>query len=317
MPDTTITGIRARRVWDSRGRPTVEAEVQLACGALGRAIAPAGASRGSREAIDLRDGGTVLGGMDVMRAVANVNGEISRRLSGRDAAHQAEIDTELVVLDGTTNKARLGGNATIAVSMACLHAAAAANREPVWRFLSQGESVRLPLPEVQIFGGGAHAGRRIDIQDLMVMALSASTFEEALVMTAEIYRAAGSLMAERGGLQGVADEGGWWPAFDSNEHALEMLTRAIEHAGYRPIEEIGISLDVPPRNSARQAATDSGSRNASSTVGDGRDADRLVRSLSDRFHRGPAGGRRFGGHVPVHRSHGGSHSDHRRRLLGH
>jgi len=244
MPDTSITSIRARRVWDSRGRPTVEADVQLACGALGRAIAPAGASRGSREAIDLRDGGTVLGGMDVMRAVANVNGEISRRLSGRDAAHQAEIDTELVVLDGTTNKARLGGNATIAVSMACLHAAAAANREPVWRFLSQGESVRLPLPEVQIFGGGAHAGRRIDIQDLMVMALSASTFEEALVMTSEIYRAAGSLMAERGGLQGVADEGGWWPAFDSNEHALEMLTRAIEHAGYRPIEEIGISLDV-------------------------------------------------------------------------
>jgi enolase len=244
MPDTTITSTRARRVWDSRGRPTLEAEVQVACGALGRAIAPAGASRGSREAIDLRDGGTALGGMDVMRAVANVNGEIARRINGRDAARQAEIDAELVALDGTTNKARLGGNATIAVSMACLHATAAANGEPLWRFLSQGKPVRLPLPEIQIFGGGAHAGRRIDIQDLMVMALSASSFEQALVMTAEIYRAAGSLMAEHGGLQGVADEGGWWPAFDSNEHALEMLTRAIERAGYRPIEEIGISLDV-------------------------------------------------------------------------
>jgi enolase len=244
MPDTTITNIRARRVWDSRGRPTLEAEVHLACGALGRAIAPAGASRGSREAVDLRDGGTALGGMDVMHAVANVNGEISRHLSGRDATGQTEIDAELIALDGTTNKARLGGNATLAVSMACLHATAAAYREPLWRFLSDGQPVRLPLPEIQIFGGGAHAGRRIDIQDLMVMALSASSFEQALVMTAEVYRAAGSLMTERGGLQGVADEGGWWPAFDSNEDALEMLTRAIEYAGYRPVEEMGISLDI-------------------------------------------------------------------------
>jgi enolase len=128
MPDTTHHQHPRTPRMDSRGRPTLEAEVQLACDALGRAIASAGASRGSREAIDLRDGGTVLGGMDVMRAVANVNGEISRRLSGRDAARQAEIDAELVALDGTTNKARLGGNATIAVSMACLHAAAAANR---------------------------------------------------------------------------------------------------------------------------------------------------------------------------------------------
>ena len=244
MPDTTITRITARRVWDSRGRPTLEAEVHLACGALGRAIAPAGASRGSREAIDLRDGGAALGGMDVGRALANVNGEIQRHLAGRDAARQAEIDAELIALDGTPNKARLGGNATIAVSMACLHAAAAANGEPLWRYLALGRPVRLPLPEIQIFGGGAHAGRRIDIQDLMVMALSASSFEQALVMTAEVYRAAGALMAERGMLQGVADEGGWWPAFDSNEEALEMLTRAIERAGYRPIEQVGISLDI-------------------------------------------------------------------------
>jgi enolase len=241
---TTITSVKGRRVWDSRGRPTVEAEVRLAGGALGRAIAPAGASRGSREAIDLRDGGDALGGLDVRLAVEHVSGAIAERLAGLDAADQAALDQALIALDGTPNKARLGGNATIAVSMACLHAAAAARGEPLWRHLAQGRAVRLPLPEIQIFGGGAHAGRRIDIQDLMVMALSASSFDEALAMTAEVYRAAGALMQEGGLLQGVADEGGFWPAFDSNEEALDMLLRAIERAGYRPADDIGISLDV-------------------------------------------------------------------------
>jgi enolase len=154
------------------------------------------------------------------------------------------VDQHLIALDGTPNKAGLGGNATIAVSMACLHAAAAAHGEPLWRYLSQGKPVRLPLPEIQIFGGGAHAGRRIDIQDLMVMALSASSFDEALAMTAEVYRAGGELMQESGLLQGVADEGGYWPVFSSNEEALEMLVRAIERSGYRPGEEVGISLDI-------------------------------------------------------------------------
>jgi enolase len=244
MPDTCITRIHGRRVWDSRGRPTVEAEVALACGATGRAIAPAGASRGSREAIDLRDGGSALGGLDVGRAVANVNGEIAARLRGLDAADQASIDGALIALDGTPNKARLGGNATIAVSMAALHAAAAAHGEPLWRYLAQGREVRLPLPEIQIFGGGAHAGRRVDIQDFMVMAPAAASFDHALAMTAEVYRAAGELMKERGLLQGVADEGGFWPAFDGNEQALDMLTRAIERAGYRPGDEVAISLDI-------------------------------------------------------------------------
>jgi enolase len=241
---TTITGIKGRRVWDSRGRPTVEAEVRLAGGATGRAIAPAGASRGSREAIDLRDGGEALGGLDVRLAVEHVSGVIAQRLIGLDAADQTAVDQALIALDGTSNKARLGGNATIAVSMACLHAAAAAHGEPLWRYLAQGRGVRLPLPEIQIFGGGVHAGRRIDIQDLMVMALSAGSFDEALAMTAEVYRAGGALMNERGLLQGVADEGGFWPAFDSNEAALDMLLRAIERAGYRPGDDIGISLDI-------------------------------------------------------------------------
>jgi enolase len=236
--------VKGRRVWDSRGRPTVEAEVHLACGAMGRAIAPAGASRGSREAIDLRDGGAALAGMDVARAVTNVNGEIARTLVGRDGASQVAVDQSLIALDGTPNKSRLGGNATIAVSMATLHAAAAAANEPLYRYLSSGQANRLPLPEIQIFGGGAHAGRRVDVQDFMVMALSAQSFDQALVMTADVYRAAGELMKVRGHLYGVADEGGWWPAFDSNEEALEMLVRAIEHAGYVPGDEVAISLDI-------------------------------------------------------------------------
>ncbi|MEO8157447.1 MAG: phosphopyruvate hydratase [Betaproteobacteria bacterium] len=244
MTDTTITGVHGRRVWDSRGRPTVEVDVQVAAGALGRAIAPAGASRGSNEAVDLRDGGQSFGGMDVSHAVAHVNDEISRLLLGRDAAQQSEIDGALIALDGTQNKSRLGGNAMIATSMALLHAAAGARHMPLYAYLAQGKPIRMPLPEIQIFGGGAHAGRRVDIQDFMVMALGARSFGEAVTMTAEIYRAAGELMQEAGKLQGVADEGGFWPAFASNEDALTMLMRAIERAGYRPGEEVGISLDI-------------------------------------------------------------------------
>ena len=240
----TIAGVRARRVWDSRGRPTVEAEITLADGRNGRAIAPAGASRGAREAIDLRDGGPRFGGMDVLQAIANVNGAIAAALIGHDAADQAGIDAALVALDGTPDKARLGGNATIAVSLATAHAAAASAGVPLWRYLAGSGPVSLPQPEIQIFGGGAHAGRRIDVQDLMVIATGAATFADALAMTAEVYRAAGELMQDAGQLLGVADEGGWWPAFDSNEAALEMLVRAIERAGYRPGAEVAISLDI-------------------------------------------------------------------------
>ena len=216
MTDTTITRVNGRRVWDSRGRPTVEVEVQLAAGSSGRAIAPAVASRGSNEAVDLRDGGTVSGGMGVSKAVAHVNNEIARLLIGRNALQQAEIDDEMVALDGTPGKSRLGGNAMIAASMAVLHAAAGAHRMPLYAYLAHGKSVRLPLPEIQIFGGGAHAGRRVDIQDFMVMALGARSFDDAVAMTAEVYRAAGELMKEAGKLQGVADEGGFWLVFASN-----------------------------------------------------------------------------------------------------
>jgi enolase len=241
---THIAAIHARRVWDSRGRPTVEADVTLAGGAMGRAIAPAGASRGSREAVDLRDGGPRLGGMDVSAAVRNINGLIAHSLVGRDAMDQTAIDQTLTALDGTPNKATLGGNSTVAVSLAVAQAAAAARRQPLWRHLAGDEPVTLPLPEIQIFGGGAHAGRRIDIQDLMVIAISSASFADALMVTAEVYRAAGDLMREAGKLTGVADEGGYWPAFDTNEDALTMLVRAIERAGYHPRDEVAISLDI-------------------------------------------------------------------------
>ncbi len=244
MTDTTISKIHGRQVWDSRGRPTVEVEVRLAGGASGRAIAPAGASRGSNEAVDLRDGGPAFGGMGVSKAVASVNGEIANLLPGRNAVRQTEIDDALIACDGTPDKSRLGGNAMIATSMAVLHAAAAAHGMPLYAYLAQGRSIRMPLPEIQIFGGGAHAGRRTDIQDFMVMALAAESFGNALAITAEVYRAAGELMQAAGKLQGVADEGGFWPAFDSNEDALTMLVRAIERAGFRPGEDVGISLDI-------------------------------------------------------------------------
>ena len=245
MTATTILAVKGRRVWDSRGRPTVEAEVRLAGGAVGRAIAPAGASTGSGEAIELRDGGPRLGGRDVQQAVAAVNGEIARALAGRDAAEQGPLDRLLVDLDGTPQKRRLGGNSLVAVSMAALHAAAAATAKPVYEhLLGDAAEAGLPLPEIQIFGGGAHAARRVDIQDFMVVAPAAECFGQALEWTAEIYRAAGEAMAAAGLLHGVADEGGFWPEFETNEAALDALTAAIERAGFTPGEEVSISLDI-------------------------------------------------------------------------
>lgn len=244
MSDTRISGVKGRRVWDSRGRPTVEVDVMLKSGAFGRAIAPAGASMGSGEAVDLRDGGAKLGGYDVGRAVNAVNREIAAALAGMDAADQAAIDQAMIVLDGTANKGRLGGNAIVATSMAVLHAAAAASGMPLWQHLAQGRKVRIPLPEIQIFGGGAHAARRVDIQDFMVMCPGAASFAQALEWTAEVYLVAGAIMKQAGKLQGVADEGGYWPAFRSNEEALDTLVEAIRKAGFKGGDDVAISLDV-------------------------------------------------------------------------
>ncbi len=244
MTDTRIAFVHGRRIWDSRGRPTVEADVLLEGGAVGRGIAPAGASTGTGEALDLRDGGAKFGGYDVTRAVGYVSGDIARALVGLDAADQAGVDAKLNALDGTPSKSRLGANALISVSMAVAHAAAAAAGEPLYRYLGGPDAATLPLPQIQIFGGGAHASHRVDIQDFMVVCPTATSFAQALDWTAEVYRAAGALMKEAGTLAGVADEGGWWPAFKTNEQALEMLVRAIEHAGLKPGAQVAIALDV-------------------------------------------------------------------------
>jgi len=270
-----IKHIIARRVWDSRGRPTVEAEVHLQGGAVGRAIVPAGASKGRREALELRDGGARFGGLDVQAALGHIRGEIAGALAGMDAGDQAAIDGRLIELDGTPNKQRLGANATLAVSMAVAHAAAAAQRRPLYEvLLAAGDAPRaagqplmqpsmrpraqtppqmqpgpqtqplLPMPQIQIFGGGAHAARRVDIQDFMVVCPGARSFAQALEWTAEVYRAAGEMLAERGVRHGVADEGGHWPDFASNEEALAALVAAVERAGFAPGAEVAIALDV-------------------------------------------------------------------------
>jgi enolase len=257
IADPAIRSIHARRVWDSRGRPTVEAEITTAGGAVGRAIAPAGASTGSGEALDRRDGGPAFGGLDVQGALAAVRDEIAPALAGMDAADQAAIDARLIALDGTADKSRLGGNATIAVSMAAAHAAAAAHGLPLWRWLAGADAdgpVAIPLPEIQIFGGGAHADARVDLQDFMVVCPGAASFAQALDWTAEVYRAAGALMAADGRRQGVADEGGWWPVFADNEEAIATLARAIEKAGLQPGRQVAIALDVAATQFGRDGA---------------------------------------------------------------
>lgn len=239
-----IQSLRARRVWDSRGRPTVEAEVRLRDGAMGRAIVPAGASKGSREALELRDGGERFGGLDVQRAVTHVNEDIARSVLGMAADDQAALDERLIQLDGSPNKEHLGANATLAVSMAAAHAAAAAHGLPLYRYLGGEDAMLLPMPQIQIFGGGAHAGRRVDIQDFMVVCPGAGSFAQTLEWTAEVYRQAGLRMQSRRASFGVADEGGWWPAFDTNEEALETLVDSIERAGFVPGEQVAIALDI-------------------------------------------------------------------------
>jgi enolase len=281
MTDTEIVYLHGRRVWDSRGRPTVEAEMLLSGGAVGRAIAPAGASTGSGEALDLRDGGTAFGGYDVTRALTSINDDITEEILGRDAADQAGLDAAMIKLDGTEARTKLGANAMLAVSMAAAHAVAAEAGRPLYRHLGGAGATLLPLPQIQIFGGGAHAGRRVDIQDFMVICPAATSFAQALDWTAEVYRAAGKLMAEAGTLQGVADEGGWWPAFATNEQALEMLVRAIERAGYTPGEQVAIALDI--------AASEFGAKGRYKLALDGRelDSDGMVDMLARWVDRYP------------------------------
>jgi len=241
-----IKKITARRVWDSRGNPTVEADVFLDNGLIGRGTAPAGASRGLREALDMRDKGAALRGMDVQNALKNIHSTIAPALIGKEVGDQAAIDKIILSLDPSPLKDALGGNATIAVSLGVLHAAAATSGKPLWRHVADyyQRTPSIPLPEIQIFGGGAHANRRVDIQDFMIMVPGAKSFDEVMEITSAVYFAAGDIMAGKGRLAGIADEGGWWPVFDSNEEALETLVAAIEKAGEKPGEDVVISLDV-------------------------------------------------------------------------
>ena len=209
------------------------------------------------------------------RAVASVNGKIAVALVGQEAADQAALDRMLIDLDGTEHKTRLGANAILAVSMAAAHAAAGAAGVPLYRHLGGEEACLLPLPQIQIFGGGAHAGRRVDIQDFLVVCPAATSFAEALDWTAEVYRAAGGLMKQAGKLHGVADEGGWWPDFATNEEALETLVRAIDAAGFDPGDEIAIALDIAASEFGR------GGRYTLGLESRALDSDGMIRMLAD------------------------------------
>ncbi len=252
MDGAIIRSVKGRQVWDSRGRPTVEVDVALSSGATGRAVAPSGASTGKREALDLRDGGARLGGYGVNAALAAVNTTIAPRLVGMDAQDQTAIDRALIELDGTPQKMRLGGNASVAVSSAVAWAAANYLHLPLWahlrRLAALPDTPHIPAPMIQIFGGGAHAGKRVDIQDFLVIPIKAPSFAESVEWVAEIYMAAASLMKKERSLVGVSDEGGLWPDFARNEDGLAYLTRAIEGAGFAAGTDVGIALDVAASN---------------------------------------------------------------------
>ena len=240
-----IKSIRACQVYDSRGNPTVEAEIELECGARGRGTVPSGASTGQFEALELRDGDPArFGGMSVFRAIENIHRVIAPALAGWDVRDQEGLDRRLIELDGTPAKSRLGANAILAVSMAAAVAAARAQDRPLYDWLGTSNGNLLPLPEIQILGGGAHARWRTDVQDYLLIATGARTYQEVMEITFNVHRAAGDLLAQRGALHGVADEGGYWPEFSTNEEGLRILTEAIARAGYAPGREAAISLDI-------------------------------------------------------------------------
>lgn len=240
-----ITSIDALQIFDSRGNPTVEVIATLEDGTTGHGLVPSGASTGHHEALELRDGDKKrFHGKSVFKALSHVKGEIAREVLGHDVFDQSGLDEALIALDGTQDKSRLGANAILGTSMAVAQAAANAKRVPLFESLGNGEGTLLPLPEIQIFGGGKHAQGRIDIQDFMIMALTAQTYDETLEVTSNVFHAAAEIMRKRGLLAGVADEGGYWPMFDRNEDVFDALLASIEHAGYTPGHEVGISLDI-------------------------------------------------------------------------
>src|ERR1700685_4491262 len=244
MPITSIADIRGRQVLDSRGNPTVEAEVFLEGGASARAIVPSGASTGEHEAVELRDGDkSQFLGKGVLQAVGNVNGEIAEALSGIDAADQRTLDARLIDLDGTPNKGRLGANAILAVSMAAARASARACELPLYRYLGGAAANTLPVPMMNILNGGAHADNNVDFQEFMVMPVGAPSFSEALRWGVEVFHTLKGVLKKRGYNTAVGDEGGFAPSVKSNVEAIEVVLEAIEQAGYKAGDEIAIALD--------------------------------------------------------------------------
>lgn len=242
---TRITSVHARQILDSRGNPTLEAEVRLESGAFGRAAVPSGASTGAREAIELRDKDPQrYGGKGVLKAVANVNGEIASTLMGLDACTQSVIDELLIKLDGTDNKSRLGANALLGVSLANAHAMADHHNQPLWSWLSSGEATELPVPMMNIINGGSHADNSVDIQEFMILPVGASTFSEALRCGVEIFHALKNVIGGRGLSTAVGDEGGFAPDLPSNEAAIEAVLEAIELAGYAVGKDVYLGLDA-------------------------------------------------------------------------
>ncbi len=242
---TTIRSIHAREILDSRGNPTLEAEVILEDGSFGRAAVPSGASTGTKEAVELRDGDkTRYLGKGVRNAVANVNTTIANALKGYDAADQEALDRRLIDLDGTENKGRLGANALLAVSMANAHAAAAANKQALWQYLAKGSDVTLPVPMMNIINGGAHADNNVDFQEFMVLPVGFTSFSEALRAGTEIFHSLKSVLKGHGLSTAVGDEGGFAPDFRSNVEALDTILEAIGKAGYTAGEDVLLGLDV-------------------------------------------------------------------------
>ena len=238
-----VDGVHARQIFDSRGNPTVEVDVELKSGAFGRAAVPSGASTGEHEAVELRDGGHAYGGKAVLQAVGHVNGEIARVVAGRDAGDQAGLDRALIELDGTDTKSRLGANAILGVSLAVARAQAAELGQPLWRYLAGEQEPRLPIPMLNVLNGGAHADNPVDFQEFMIVPVGADTFADAMRIATETYHELKRTLHSRGLATGVGDEGGFAPTLDSNEAPLELLVSAIEAAGYRPGEDVAIALD--------------------------------------------------------------------------
>jgi enolase len=239
-----IVRVHARQILDSRGQPTVEVEVGLDSGAMGRAAVPSGASTGAYEALELRDGDTsAFAGKGVMKAVANVEDELAGMLVGQDATVQAVIDRTMIEFDGTANKARLGANAILGCSLAVAQAAANDARLPLYRYLGGARANRLPVPLMNILNGGVHADNSVDLQEFMVVPVGARTLADAVRMGAEVYAALKTVLRGRGAATGVGDEGGFAPDLDSNQDALEVIMEAIAAAGYTPGTDVALALD--------------------------------------------------------------------------